>query len=43
VTVPDQQNESEAEFTNPDDIAALETIALMEEQSEPLLPNACLS
>jgi hypothetical protein len=54
VTVPDQQrdvpneeiqtgNESEAEFTSPDDIAALETIALMGEQSEPLLPKACSS
>lgn len=47
-TFPDQQRdvsdeenqtgfESEAEFTSPDDIAALETIALMGEQSEPLL------
>jgi hypothetical protein len=52
VTTPDQQeyvsdeeihtgNESEAEFTNPNDIVALEMIVLMGEQNEPLIPKPC--
>jgi hypothetical protein len=52
VTLPDQQrdvldegiqtgNESEAEFTNPDDIAALESMVLMGEQNESVLPKEC--
>jgi hypothetical protein len=36
-------NESEPEFTNLDDIAALETIALMSDQNELSLPKACTS
>jgi hypothetical protein len=52
VTIPDQQgdvldegiqtgNESEAEFTNYDDIAALELMVLMGEQNESVLPKEC--
>jgi hypothetical protein len=52
VTIPDLQgdvldegiqtgNESEADFTNPDDIAALESMVLMGEQNESVLPKEC--
>jgi hypothetical protein len=34
-------NESEAEFTNSDDIAALESMVLMGEQNESVLPKEC--
>jgi hypothetical protein len=54
VTIPDRQgrvsdeeiqtgNESEPEFTNLDDIAALETIASTSDQNELSLPKACTS
>jgi hypothetical protein len=52
VTIPDQQgdvldegiqteNESEAEFTNTDDIATLESMVLMGEQNESVLSKEC--